>query len=318
MKPNDSVLTTLFSSLFALAVVLALLAGCGSDPASPEGGAAPPMKVNVVYPPVLYPQSYVPAGGEATQSLAVYIFEVTDNPFVRTAALFADEVEPVVADTSDIDVPTGAVAFLDTTYDLDVGEETGDFRVYIEKFTGIARRGSRTINDLAAGETRDVDIYLTPSTPPGEDEHGLQLVETWATSGATEHLVPVVLVNADSVGGLQFDLSLEGGLLDGVNGIVVDGGSRLYLDADSSSVTETAENEVGQGTAWRVLAFSGVGQPAIEPGYAVVLYLSVDIGANAATDTLQLSGVVISGPGGETVPSENVEVLDAVLHVDEL
>ncbi len=310
-------ITLFFRLALLLAMIVGLLAGCGSDPASPTKDNAPPMNMNVVYTPILHANSYAPNDVGAIHSLAVHIFEVTENPFVRTAALFSENALPVVADTADLDVPEGEAAFLDTTYDIDVGEESGDYRVYIEAISGLRRQGSRTVSGLAAGETRDVDIYLTPTGPPGEGEYGLQLLETWADAGDREHLIPLVLVNADSVGGFQFDFSLQGGVVDSVNGVVVDGDSRLYLDASLSSIADIGENDVDQGAAWRVIAFSGVDRGAIEPGYAVVLYLSVNLAENAATDTLRLSGTVISDPGGNSIEPDSIEVQNAVIHIGE-
>lgn len=318
MKNRLSPFALLCRAVLSVVCTVALCAGCGSDSPSSAENDAPPMTMNVVYTPVLHAGSYGPVDDSAIQSLAVHIFEVTGNPFVRTAALFTGDAVPVMADTADLDVPDGEAAFLDTTYDIDVGEESRDYRVHIEAISGLGRRGSRTVTGLAAGETREVDIYLTPSGPPGDGEYGLQLLETWADAGETEHLIPLVLVNADSVGGFQFDLSLESGVIDTVNGIVVDGDSRLYLDANSSSIAVLAESELDTVAAWRVIAFSGVNRSAIESGYSVVLYLSVNIAPNAVTDTLRLNGVVISDPVRDSIEPDSLEIRNAVIHIGEI
>ncbi len=304
--------TAVIPASLALAV---LLGGCASGPSSPPHGTDP-IEMTLFYPPLLL-DSYRPGDAQAQESLAVRIFDVTANPFMRTAKILSAGTEPVAADTSSLDVPERGTAFLNRSFDLAVDEGGSDFRVYVEASTGIRRAGSRTVTALGAGESRSVDIYLTPADPPAPGEFGLQIIETWAEQGDTEHLVPLVLVNADSVGGFQVDFSLSSPAIEEVNGFVVDGDSRLYLDESASSITELAGNEVEEGSAWRIIVFSGVGAPAVEPGYSVVLFLSVDIAGDAVSDTLRLSGPVISDDGGNTVTASNVQVLSAPIHIGE-
>ncbi len=288
--------------------------GCGdSDPSGP-GHTDDGLVMSVTRVPVLFgPQE--PAEPLAQQTLRIQIFDVSDNPQVRTSELIDSGVPPIVDDTAVGEVPEGGVAFLDASYQFDIGNEPRDFRIRI-RHEELRRQGTRTIENLTSGETRSADIYLTPDSA-GPGEYGIQVVETWADPGAQGHLIPIALVNATELGGFQFDLVFGDGAVDTFNDIEVDADSRLFLDADSSAITLISDNPIEGESRWKVIVFSDNSERSIDAGYEVVLYLSADIAAGAETVGLTLENVVLSDPTGESIQTDSLAIQGATLHIGE-
>lgn len=293
--------------LLAVIALTGAWGGCSGDPAGIDR-SAPPLQFVVQEAPALLPN----ANDSAVEAdLRILIFDVTADPFIRNTSL--DAATSVIDDTLFIDDPESDFALAQETYALPVGTEPRDFRVFIQRLAESGADGARTARGIVRGENRTLSVYLTPSETPSQ--YGIQVLETWARPGEVDHVIPIVLANPNAVGGFQFDLTFPPGLVTALNRIVVDESSRLFLEADSSSIVNLGENPLGENERWRVIVFSDDAINTIEPGHDVVLYLEADIGSPTFEDSLQLTGVVIADPSGFSIASEDVVVQNSIVHL---
>ncbi len=289
----------------AAAATLAL--ACAGDPAGIDRNA-PPLQFVIQEAPALFADSEQDA---VVADLRVLIFDVTEDPFIRNDSL--ENAPLVIDDTLFVNEPESDFALANETYELDVGNEPRDFRVYVYRIVESGALGARTARGIARGEDRALSVYLTPSATP--TQYGVQVLETWARRGEAAHTIPIVLANPDPVGGFQFDLAFPPGLVTSLNRIVVDESSRLFLEADSSSIVNLGDNPLEESDLWRVIVFSDDSVRTIEPGHDVVLYLEADIGEPTFEDSLQLTGVVIADPSGFSIESGSVVVQNSIVHL---
>lgn len=292
---------------FVAAATLAVALGCAGDPAGLDR-SAPPLQFVIQEAPALFANANESA---IDADLRILIFDVTPDPFIRNDSL--ENALPAVADTIFVNEPESDFALANETYELEVDDEPRDFRVFIERIAESGAQGARTARGIVRGENRALSVYLTPSETP--TQYGVQVLETWAERGASGHAIPIVLANPDPVGGFQFDLAFPPGLVTSLNRIVVDESSRLFLEADSSSIVNLGDNPLDDSALWRVIVFSDDSVNTIEPGHDVVLYLEADIGEPTFEDSLQLTGVVIADPSGFSIASESVVVQSSIVRL---
>jgi hypothetical protein len=122
------------------------------------------------------------------------------------------------------------------------------------------------------------------------DPDRLVAVDASGTAGSSGNSLPIALVNADSVAGIQFDVVYSTSVIAHVE--------EVQATDRSASFGATDFNEVAPGRV-RVLLFDVDGD-AIEPGQGLVLILSVAVqpAASPGSHGLTLTGVLLSGPGG--------------------
>lgn len=281
------------SLLVAPLLAAALCAGCEDRPTTPGAGSDPPLAVQVslVDPPGSPPASL------PDREVRLTIYDVTGDPFVETDQLL--ESTPLVDVSRSIFVPEGGVGFFDESFEL--ADQPRDYRILVNVFISQVFNGTRTLLDLRPGTNRTVDLYLTAAGIPQQGTFGVQVADSWASPG-DPHLIPVVLVASEPVGGFQFDLVVDPGVVTGATGLEVDPDSRLYLGRNASVLANLGVNAVSPDTL-RVVAFSE--EPATRPiaaGRDVILFVGAQIAESAFADTLRVGRVVVSTVEGQSLP----------------
>jgi len=124
------------------------------------------------------------------------------------------------------------------------------------------------------------------------DPDRLVAVDASGAAGSSGNSIPIALINADSVAGVQFDLVFSASVIASLEGV--------QATDRSASFGATDFNEVAPGRV-RVLLFDVDGD-VIEPGQGLVLTLSVAVQPDAPSGShaVMLTGVLLSGPGGLT------------------
>ena len=132
--------------------------------------------------------------------------------------------------------------------------------------------------------------YLTFEVTADPDR--LIAVDASGAAGSSGNTVPIALVNADSIAGVQFDLLYSTSVIAGIEEVRITDRAASFGATDFSVV---APGRV------RVLLFDLDGD-SVEPGQGLILYLLVTVQPDAASGShvLNLTNVLLSDPGGET------------------
>jgi hypothetical protein len=145
------------------------------------------------------------------------------------------------------------------------------------------------VTDRAGNESLARVVSFTVSPDPDR----LIVVDASGGPGATGVPVVVGLANADTVGGVQFDLLFDTSVIASLDSVTV---------ADRTTAFDAVDfNLVAPGRA-RVLLFDSGGD-VIPPGQGPILtlWLSVAPAAPSGTYTLTLTAAFVSDPAGATV-----------------
>jgi len=129
---------------------------------------------------------------------------------------------------------------------------------------------------------------VTDAGEPDPGDYALAVGKSVAAAGAAELDIPIVLVNGDSLGGIQFRLRFDGAVLDSVLGLDVDPASRLFVGAGSDSV---------------------IGSSFAQPTDSTLLVVTVDLRPGAGGDPYESIRPI--PPGNDHLFSVRVRLKDA-------
>ncbi len=155
-------------------------------------------------------------------------------------------------------------------------------------FTAGTHRLQAQVADNAGNLSPPSDLTFEVTADPDR----LIAVDASGAAGSSGNTLPIALVNADSVAGVQFDLLYSTSVIAGIEEVRV---------ADrAASFGATDFNALAPGRV-RVLLFDVDGD-IVEPGQGLILHLLVTVQPDAASGShvLTLTNVLLSDPGGET------------------
>lgn len=158
--------------------------------------------------------------------------------------------------------------------------------------------GSRSlharVNDLAG----NVSLPAVVSFDVNPDPDRLVAVDASGAAGSTGNALPIALINADTIAGVQFDLVYSVAVIDSVEAVV---------SADRAVAFGVTDfNLVGPGHV-RVVLFDLDGDLVL-PGQGLILNVSLRVQANApsGSHTITLTDVLLSDPKGGTTQAADV------------
>ncbi|NNE08104.1 MAG: hypothetical protein HKN20_06035 [Gemmatimonadetes bacterium] len=302
-------------SAFALLLIAALGLAClDADPLDPNANEAT-VSVHLTY----YSGAGLGRTGDAStaagkstvvDSLVITVYDVT--PDVNTNEPAAFPIAATAVNPPSQDDATGT--FYEANMRIDLSEERFYrvvARVVDPSGPGVLT-GERTI-DLVPGATSFVAMVMTAPGVPAPGTYDLAVVKSFARSGARGHEIPIVLTNADSIGGIEFEMKYDAAAVSSVTGIRVDPSSRLYVsDGTGGSRLIPTRVSTPSDSTLRVLtvdlSVDGDSLTAplsvIEPGQDLLFFVVVDLASNLPalpdTFTMDLGGVFFSTPSGST------------------
>lgn len=164
-----------------------------------------------------------------------------------------------------LEVPIGAERRVIVEAWDDLGGEGGSVRAF---------RGVQTNVEILPNVAREVAITLYPLPVMGQSVV-LIVGKAQGAPGTVGHLVPLSLISADSLSGVQFDLNYDASLISPVAALR---NTSLAFDTLASNIITSA-----QGQSWRLLFFSLSGKrlPAL-PDPIVMMNLSFRVNESAA------------------------------------
>jgi len=242
-------------------------------------------------------------------SIRIALFDVTDDPWTDKPELFdlaAEERAP-----ARINDATGMHALARLRVEL------SDRRVYrVVAFIsllgeGVIYTGQKTV-ELAPNDRTSVTLVMTPAGDVDPDTFDLVAARTVGQRGDTLD-IPLVLINPDTLGGIQFRLQFERDILDAVIGISVDPASRLVVDGGGGDPREIFGHFASTDSSARVvvvdLPAGGEGELSgplrtIPPGddllFSLVVRLEENLTGLPDTMDLLLDDVFFSTPSGSS------------------
>ncbi len=317
---------------FVLMLIAALGLAClDADPLDPHANEAE-VSVHLTYYSGTV-SGAVPGNGAApaattagksaiVDSLQITVYDVTADVNTDEPATFpiaATAVNPPSQDNA-----TGT--FYEANMRIDLSEERSYrvvARVVDSSGPGVLT-GERTI-DLVPGATSFVAMVMTAPGVPSPGTYDLAVVKSFARSGTRGHEIPIVLTNADSIGGIEFEMKYDAAVISEVVGIRVDPSSRLYVsDGTGGSRLIPTQVATPSDSTLRVLTVDltvegdSLTAPlrVIVPGRELLFFVVVDLAPNLPalpdTFTMDLGGVFFSTPSGSTevaVPDPHDDIL---------
>jgi len=241
----------------------------------------------------------------AADSLAVRLYDVTDDRYTDAPESFPLAARAdLVSDTEEAVYRTAIRVDLTGERHLRVVTRFS----YIGTIGREAVEGERTVT-LAPGERKGVTMVLTEEGAPPAGAYGLAVAASEAAPGARGHAVPIVLKNAESIGGVQFQIRFDRGAIESVGGVEVDPSSRLYTASSADSLIGSHFAQPTDSTL-RVVTVDLRGDSLFEPlrpippGNDLLFFVSVDLKDDfpALPDTVRLllEDVFFSTPAGSS------------------
>lgn len=292
------------SNLCALAAVIVavVLFGClDADPLAP-GGKSADVHVELVY---------LTGSGSSKlleiDSIRIALHDITDDPWTGEPEQFALAAEETA--------PTRVNNATGVHYLGELRVELSDQRIYRAiAYISLAGEGGdfegeRTIT-LSPNDQASITLVMTDAGEIASGSFDLAVPKTIGSPGDTVD-IPIVLVNADSLGGIQFQLRFDGDILNTVMGIKVDPASRLYIGGGEDDADRIYGHFASTDSSARVvvvdLPVGGVpSEPLrpIVPGSDLLLFLVVTLNESLSnlpdTMDLLLSDVFFSTPSGSS------------------
>ncbi len=172
--------------------------------------------------------------------------------------------------------------------------------------------GERSV-ELKPGEDRALVMVMSDAGPVNPGSFDLSLSKTVVAVRDIAR-IPVILENADLIGGIQFRLVFDREVVESVTGIEVDPASRLYVEREDGTKEpiESSFNMPTDSTVQVVTVDLHVGEgdsleaplAAIPPGRDLVCFVRLDLIDNLTglpdTMDLRLENVFFSTPSGST------------------
>lgn len=158
--------------------------------------------------------------------------------------------------------------------------------------------GSRSlrarVNDLAGNRSPPAVLSFAVTSDPDR----LVAVDASGAAGSTGNDLPIALINADTVAGVQFDLVYSAAVIERVEAVV-------SVDR-AAAFGATDFNSISPGRV-RVLLFDLDGDLVL-PGQGLIMNVSLTVHASApsGSHTLTLADVRLSGPSGGTAQAPDV------------
>ncbi len=249
-------------------------------------------------------------------SIRIALYDITGDPWTTapdTFALAGEDTSPVRMDNA-----TG-VHYL-SRIQVDLSERRTLRVVAFLSVVGEAEgyTGERTIT-LAPNGRSFVTLVMTGEGELSPGLFDLIVPKTVAAVGADSVEIPVVLVNSDSLGGIQFRLGFDSSVVDTVLGISVDPASRLLFDRRPDALDGILGHFASTDSTARVVVVDlpgDIGDGPLSPLRPIVpgrdLLLSVvvrirdDLVVLPDTIALDLDRVFFSTPSGDA----DIEIAD--------
>lgn len=315
-----------FATLALLLIAAIGFACLDADPIDPHANEAS-VSVHLTYYSGTGPGRETAPGTHARKSavvdsLLITVYDVSADMNTNEPATFPVAAEAVNPPSQDDATGT----FYEANMRIDLSESRSYrvvARVVDSDGPGILT-GERTI-DLVPGATAFVAMVMTAPGVPSPGSYDLAIVKSFAPSGTRGHEIPIVLTNADSIAGIEFEMKYDAAAINTVVGIRVDPSSRLYVqDGTGGSRLIPTQVSTPSDSTLRVLtvdlSVDGDSLTAplrvIRPGQELLFFVVVDLASTlpALPDTLamDLEGVFFSTPSGSTeiaVPNPHDDIL---------
>ncbi len=265
----------MYKNLFTLSLSLALAACQSQSPTSPSSSGKISLALDFAqwqeYPGEERNQLARAAGPMEISRIDIFVLFDKDT-IARTTAQIApgtNEFEAV------LEVPIGAERRVLVEAWDDQGGEAQPVRAF---------RGVQAHVDIQPNVAREVEVTLYPVPVAGQ--HVVLIVgSVKGAAGTSGHLVPISLISADSLSGVQFDLNYDASRISPVAALRT---ATIAFDTLASNIVTSAQ---GQALRMLLFALSGERQPALFDPTEII---NVDFRVNADAELGTQSPLTLS------------------------